>query len=108
MLTGLRQSICSARTQTIHPGVPEILLWIAAGVDHASDLREQTGLTDREIRRLLATLSGRSYLNRGRWCHSPIRLVRARDHPHRRGLQWVLTENGEELLQGALAPQNQK
>lgn len=102
MLTGLRQAIGSARSQTIHAAVPEVLLWVAAGVDHMNDLCTQTGLTTRELTRILATLSGRSYLNRGRWCHSPVSLVKARDHPHRRGHQWVLTGEGQQLVAQAL------
>lgn len=98
VLTAVRRAIGSGRSQTIHPAVPEVLLWVAAGCDHTSDLCEQTGLGRREMGRILFTLAGRTYRCHGHWKSSPVSLIESRDHPHRRGHQWVLTPDGTELV----------
>ena len=67
LLAGIRQAAKMARAGALHPGVPEVFLWIAAGVDHRSDLAKVTGLNVREIRRICHTLQGRGYVEqRGR------------------------------------------
>lgn len=98
VLTGLRQAYSADRAQSIHPALPEILLWVAAGCDHATDLCQQTGINKREVGRLLAQLSGKTYRCHGLWRTPQVRLIEARDHPHRRGHQWRLTEAGLELV----------
>ena len=98
LLAGLRHAGKTARAQVLHPAVPEVLLWIAAGVDHRQDLAKVSGLSDREVRRICHTLSGKGYKQGGHYVDSPFRLVKARPHPHRRGDQLVLTDDALKLL----------
>lgn len=98
LLAGIRQAAKTARAGALHPGVPEVFLWIAAGVDHRTDLVKVSGLSTREIRRICHTLQGRGYRERGRYVDSAFRLVQSRPHPHRRGDQLVLTSEGENLI----------
>lgn len=99
MLTGLRQAVGTTRERAITTVVPETLLWIASGCDHSNELQQQMGIQMRELRRTLALLQGRRYgAGSNRHRDSPVCLVRSRPHPHRKGLQWVLTEDGTEFL----------
>lgn len=98
LLAGLRQAGKTARAQAIHPAVPEVLLWIAAGVDHRQDLAKVSGLNEREVRRICHTLSGKGYRQCGSYVDSPFRLIQVRPHPHRRGDQLVLTGDGLKLV----------
>jgi len=104
LLAGLRQAGKTARTQAIHPAVPEVLLWIAAGVDHRQDLAKVSGLSDREVRRICHTLCGKGYRQGGRYVDSAFRLVQVRRHPHRRGDQLLLTEDGNKLVSSTFEP----
>lgn len=99
MLTGLRQAVGTTRERAITSVVPEVLLWIASGCDHAVELSEQMGVELRDVKRTLALLQGRKYGGGGnRLIDSPVCLVEHRPHPHRKGKQWVLTTDGKELL----------
>lgn len=99
MLTGLRLAVTSNRKRTLTCVTPELLLWIAAGVDHSKELSEQTGIHFREVLRNLALLQGHKYGAGGnRKIDSPVCLVKCRPHPHRQGKQWVLTEDGVQFL----------
>lgn len=104
MLAGLRQAAKTARAQAMHPAVPEVLLWIAAGVDHRQDLAKVSGLSDREVRRICHTLSGKGYRQGGQIVDSAFDLVIVRRHPHRRGDQLALTEAGKTLLSSTFEP----
>lgn len=98
LLAGLRQAGKTARAQAMHPAVPELLLWIAAGVDHRQDLARVSGLSDREVRRICHTLCGKGYKQGGRYVDSAFRLVQTRKHPHRKGDQLLLTADGHQLV----------
>lgn len=98
LLAGLRHAGKTARTKAMHPAVPEVLLWIAAGVDHRQDLAKVSGLSDREVRRICHTLCGKGYKQCGSYVDSAYRLVETRRHPHRRGEQLVLTPDGKQLV----------
>lgn len=98
LLAGLRHAGKTARAKAMHPAVPEVLLWIAAGVDHRQDLAKVSGLSDREVRRICHTLCGKGYKQAGNYVDSAYRLVQVRRHPHRRGEQLVLTADGLDLL----------
>jgi len=104
LMAGLRQAAKTARAQAMHPAVPEVLLWIAAGVDHRQDITKVSGLSDREVRRICHTLSGKGYRQGGRIVDSAFDLVAVRRHPHRRGDQLVLTAAGQSLISSTFAP----
>jgi hypothetical protein len=104
MLAGMRQAAKTARSQAMHPAVPEVLLWIAAGVDHRQDLVKVSGLSDREVRRICHTLIGKGYRQCGNYVFSAFSLVKIRNHPHRRGQQLILTTEGEELIARTFEP----
>lgn len=104
MLAGMRQAAKTARSQAMHPAVPEVLLWIAAGVDHRQELVKVSGLSDREVRRICHTLIGKGYRQSGKYAHSAFSLLAVRNHPHRRGQQLILTTEGEELIARTFEP----
>jgi hypothetical protein len=89
-------------------GIPvnaaEALLLIAAGVDHVSDLQQampdEQGqpLPGATTARLVGLLRGRSRFAAGKWIESPFSLVSVRPHPHRRGQQLQLTQQGQQLI----------
>lgn len=92
-----------ATDRPIPIGAAEALLLIACGVDHVSDLQEAMGggsgrndgpLPGATASRLVGLLRGRSRYDCGSWRHSPLRLVVTRPHPHRRGQQLLLSEEG--------------
>ena len=97
-----------AHLRTTGRGIPvsaaEALLWIASGVDHVSDL--QQAMTDNEgqklpgktTARLVALLRGRARYAQGKWIESPFSLVEVRPHPHRRGQQVSLSDQGQNLV----------
>lgn len=89
-------------------GIPvnaaEAFLLIAAGVDHVGDLQDAmtdadgTRLPGATTARLVALLRGRARLVRGRWIESPFSLITVKPHPHRRGHQLLLSDQGQLLL----------
>lgn len=104
LLAGMRQAAKTARSQAMHPAVPEVLLWIAAGVDHRQDLVKVSGLSDREVRRICHTLCGKGYKQGATYADSAFRLVKVRPHPHRRGEQLALTAEGKDLISSTFEP----
>lgn len=76
----------------------EVLLLVAGGVDHTSDLVKATGSDRTQITRALQFLQGQSFPNHGRIRVSPFRLVECRKHPHRKGHQLRLAPEGIALL----------
>lgn len=93
---------CAGRPIPI--GALEVLLLVGAGVDCATDLvQEMSGhgapIEKAQVSRLLSLLRGRARYDQGHWRESPLAaLVLVRPHPHRRGQQVVLSENGRDLL----------
>jgi hypothetical protein len=97
-----------AHLRTTGRGIPvnaaEAFLLIASGVDHVSDL--QQAMTDHEgqqlpgatTARLVALLRGRARYAHGKWIESPFSLVEVRPHPHRRGQQLRLSDQGQALV----------
>lgn len=80
----------------------EVLLLIAGGADASADLVAATGSSKSHIKRALRFLSGRDagYDPGGTKAirSSPFQLIEYRAHPHRRGFQWRLSEEGKSLL----------
>lgn len=93
---------CSGRAIPI--GAAEALLWVAAGVDSVPELAAAMGndgapLPPATVSRLVSLLRGRARYDRGQWIESPTgALIACRRHPHRRGLQMLLTEEGARVL----------
>jgi hypothetical protein len=97
-----------AHLRTSGRGVPvnaaEALLLIAGGVDHVSDLGQ--AMTDEKgqplsgstAARLVGLLRGRARYAHGKWIESPFSLVEIRRHPHRRGQQLKLSDQGKQLI----------
>jgi hypothetical protein len=108
LLAGLRQAGKTARPQAMHPAVPEVLLWIAAGVDHRQELVKVSELSEREVRRICHTLCGKGYRQRGGYVDSAYRLVEVRRHPHRRGEQLLLTREGQQLISSTFDLQHEE
>jgi hypothetical protein len=82
----------------------EALLWIASGVDSVPELAEVMGPGDdalpaATVSRLVSLLRGRARYSQGKWIESPHRLIEVRPHPHRRGMQLLLTREALDLLQ---------
>jgi len=107
--TRLAQAIGACRRAALAAGHAirvqevEVLLHIAAGTDHVADLIVATGGSRTHTHRALAFLSGRdsSYSPSAGGSavrSSPFQLIEHRRHPHRRGFQWRLTQEGEALL----------
>lgn len=91
------------KTTGRHVGHPplvaaEALLWIAGGIDHGSDLADAMGMDRSTANRTIALLRGRTRWREGRSMPSPFGLVELRKHPHRRGFQLSLTQDGENLI----------
>ena len=83
----------------------EVLLLIAGGIDHASDLAavmiDSNGkpMHRAKVCRLVSLLRGRDRYKCGRgWVPAPFSLVETRKHPHRRGLQLRLNQQGRKLV----------
>ena len=93
-------------------GIPvnaaEALLLIAAGVVHVSTL--QVAMPDEQGRplsgattaRLVGLLRGRARYDGSKWIESPFSLVVVRRHPHRRGQQLLLSDQGQQLVNAFL------
>lgn len=85
-------------------GAAEALLLIGAGVDSVPELAAamgdgETPLPPASVSRLVSLLRGRARYERGRWIESPLgALICVRPHPHRQGLQLLLTDTGAQLL----------
>lgn len=104
----LRMAHFLAHLRTGGRGVPvnaaEALLLIAGGVDHVSDLgkamTDDKGqpLSSSTTARLVGLLRGRARYAHGKWIESPFSLVEIRRHPHRRGQQLRLSEQGQQLI----------
>ena len=89
-------------------GIPvnaaEALLLIAAGIDHTAEL--QQAMTDEKGRpqsmatttRVVNLLRGRARYARGKWIESPFSLIAIRKHPHRKGYQLLLSQQGHQLV----------
>lgn len=98
----LRRLRSSGRTIPI--GAAEALLLIGAGIDSVPDLAAAMGngdtpLPPASVNRLVSLLRGRARYSRGEWIESPFgALICVRPHPHRRGLQLVLSDAGAQLL----------
>lgn len=82
----------------------EALLWIAGGIDHGSDLAEAMGMDHSTANRTIALLRGRTRWREGRSMPSPFGLVELRKHPHRRGFQLSLTDEGKQLISSTFEP----
>jgi len=79
----------------------EILLLIAGGVDAVGAINAATGSSRVHVSRSLRFLSGRDTSGsnqRGGIRSSPFRLIEHRKHPHRRGFQYRLTDEGEAIF----------
>jgi len=79
----------------------EILLLIAGGVDAVGAINAATGSSRAHIARSLRFLSGRDSSGSpqgGGIRSSPFRLIEHRKHPHRRGFQYRLTDEGEAIF----------
>lgn len=85
-------------------GAVEALLRIGAGVDSVTELAAAMGTDDTplppaSISRLVSLLRGRARYDKGEWRESPYgALIEVRKHPHRKGLQLLLSAEGMELL----------
>ena len=88
----------------------EVLLWIAAGVDHVADIQAAMEAHRVSTHRSLRFLGGRdsSGSPHGSGIRvSPFQLIEYRKHPHRRGFQYRLTAEGFALLSPCLQLQSQ-
>jgi hypothetical protein len=104
----LRMAHFLAHLRTSGRGVPvnaaEALLLIAGGVDHVSDLgkamTDDKGqpLSGSTTARLVSLLRGRARYAHGKWIESPFSLIEIRRHPHRRGQQLRLSDQGQQLI----------
>lgn len=85
----------------------EILLLVAGGTDAIGDICSATGGSRANTARSLKYLSGRDSVlaghgGLGQVRVSPFRLLEWRKHPHRRGHQYRLSNEGAALLAPAL------
>lgn len=82
----------------------EALLLIASGIDNIPDLQnamrdaDGNALPAATMSRLVSLLRGRARYHQGAWVESPYGLVEVRPHPHRRGMQLQLSEEGKRLI----------
>ena len=76
-----------------------LLSLIAGGTDSGSELAEVSGIPRRTVSKRLRVLCGDSWLQDGRLrvSENPA-LVQTRNHPHQRGRQLLVTDDGERLL----------
>jgi len=76
-----------------------LLSLIAAGTDSTGDLAEASGMPRRTVSKRLRVLCAESWIQDGRLrvSENPA-LVQTRRHPHQRGKQLLLTNDGERLL----------
>lgn len=96
----LRDSAAAQGQRAQHPPLTavELLLWIAAGVDHETELARVMGVDQSTVCRLVSQLAGRQRWRDGKAIPSPFGLVTRRKHPHRRGYQLGLSANGSALV----------
>jgi DNA-binding MarR family transcriptional regulator len=85
----------------------EALLWIASGVDHPAELAQVMGTDRSTVSRTVSLLRGRARFRNGKAVESPYGLVDLRKHPHRRGYQLALSDNGKELIASTFEPMQQ-
>ena len=76
-----------------------LLSLIAGGIDSAGELVKASGMAKRTVFKRLRILCADSWIQDGRLrvSHNPA-LVQTRRHPHQRGRQVLLTDDGERLL----------
>ena len=76
-----------------------LLSLIAGGIDSAGELVKASGMAERTVFKRLRVLCAESWLQDGRLrvSENPA-LVQTRRHPHQRGRQLLLTDDGERLL----------
>lgn len=112
-LHGLAALLRKLRTsgRPVPLGAAEALLLIGAGVDSVPELAAamgdgETPLPPATVSLLVSMLRGRARYCRGKWIESPLgALICVRPHPHRRGMQLLLTEAGAQLLQQVHNPE---
>jgi hypothetical protein len=107
-----------AHLRTTGRGIPvnaaEALLLIASGVDHIAELQQAMPDTTGEplppatTARLVGLLRGRARYAAGKWIESPFSLVSVRPHPHRRGQQLLLSEQGQQLINAFFGEQESR
>jgi hypothetical protein len=90
----------------------EILLHIAGGIDCAEGLAEATGLSRYRVGEAARFLMGQSSQitiagDQVTRC-SPLRLVERRQHPHKRGFQFRLSEEGRAMFNSIQLPPTQE
>jgi hypothetical protein len=102
LLAGIR--LAQTNRTMLNPHLAELLLWVAAGVDHRSALVKTMQLTDDAVRRSLQQLMGRGIRIRGTVVHSRMRLIEERKHPDRPGMQLLLTPEAQQLIASTFAP----
>ena len=83
----------------------EALLLIASGIDNVSDLQQAMFLNDgspfprSSAGRIINYLGGRGRYSAGKWINQGGEpLIKRREHPHKRGYQLMLTDEGEKLI----------
>ena len=83
----------------------EALLLVASGIDNMNDLQKAMFLDDgspfprTNIVRVVNYLSGRGRYSAGKWINQGGEpLIKRREHPHKRGYQLMLTNEGEKLI----------
>ena len=76
-----------------------LLSLIANGIDSAGELVKASGMAERTVFKRLRVLCADSWLQDGRLrvSENPA-LVQTRNHPHQRGRQLLVTNEGERLL----------
>jgi len=102
LLAGIRQA--QHGRPMLNPHLAEMLLWVAAGVDHRGDLGKVMGLKPMAVARSLHQLMGRGARKRGTISHAPLRLIEERKHPDRQGKQLLLTPEAHQLIASTFAP----
>ena len=76
-----------------------LLSLIAGGIDSAGELVKASGMAERTVFKRLRVLCAESWLQDGRLRVSENHaLVQTRNHPHQRGRQLLLTDDGERFL----------
>jgi DNA-binding MarR family transcriptional regulator len=75
----------------------EALLHIAMGADCSAALSQRMGIDRSSVSRIVSLLTGRGTIGKAA-TRSNLRLVQRRTHPHRRGTQLALTQEGLDLL----------
>lgn len=76
----------------------EALLWIAAGADRFTELQQAMQMDTKSCHRLLSVLRGVPNRETGRVPKWENVLVETRKHPHKRGLQLLLSRHAQSML----------